>query len=237
MRKAYWWRKLPNWGDELNHLILRKMGVDFEWAAPADAELVIIGSILEHLPQNWSGTVCGVGKLHGGSKIDLTRARVLALRGKLTAGSVSGLPTHRKIVLGDPGLLVPDLVCQPVAKYELGVVPHWSDKELHKRFSYGHLIDPSQPPEHVVSEIARCKNVISSSLHGLITADAYGIPRRAELFPRAGQEGGDFKYRDYASVYNTGPRFGEMWRAPHDVVERIQGELREALAVAVGRPC
>lgn len=235
MRKAYWWRRRPNFGDELNFFLLRQLGVDFEWGTPADSELVVVGSILEHLPAGWSGTVCGAGQLKPESQIDLTHARVLALRGKLTAAQVTGLPKHTHVTLGDPGLLAPRFVRQPVAKYELGVIPHWSDKTLHPRHPEGHLIDPAQPPDQVIAEIARCKRVISSSLHGLIIADAYGIPRQAELFPQAAHEGGDFKFRDYASIYDDTPHFGEMWRAPHHTVERIQDELWAALMVAVGR--
>src|SRR5581483_6811440 len=121
-------------------------------------------------------------------------ARVVALRGKLTADSVKGL--KGPVVLGDPGLLMPDFVEQPLAKYELGVLPHWSDHELAGRFSYGQILDVRDPPEKVAQEISRCKRLISSSLHGLIVADAFGIPRQAEFFPNAHNKGGDFKYRD-----------------------------------------
>jgi hypothetical protein len=236
MRKAYWWGKITNFGDQLNPLILRKMDVPFDWAKPSEAELVMVGSILEHLPADWSGTVFGAGQLHESSRIDLTNARVLALRGKLTAARVKGLPSHTRVVLGDPGLLAPLWVRQPPAKYDLGIVPHWSDKELFKRYPYAHLIDPQQQPEHVIEEIASCKRIIASSLHGLIIADAYGIPRQAELFPRASQEGGDFKYRDYCSVYDESPHFGEMWLAPHRKVEKIRDDLNAVLPVAIGRP-
>jgi len=234
--KAYWWRQLPNFGDRLNWTILKSLEVEPAWRSPAEAELVMVGSVLEHLPPGWSGTVCGAGKLHEDSVVDLTHARVLALRGHLTAAGVCGLPAHCPVVLGDPSLLMPQWVRQPPAKYELGVIPHWSDDKLRTRFPYGHFIDPTGPPDQVVAEIARCKRVISSSLHGIIVADAYGIPRQAELFPRAPQEGGDFKFRDYASIYGESPHFGEMWLAPYDVVERTRGELREVLEMAVGRP-
>jgi hypothetical protein len=229
---AYWWNALPNWGDKLNWTLLTHLDAAPAWRSPADAELVVVGSVLEHLPKGWSGTVCGAGKLHEHSDVDLSNARVLAVRGKLTA-KAKGVP--KDVVLGDPGLLVPYWIRQWPAKYELGIVPHWSDTELAERFPHGHVIDITQRPEDVVSEIAKCKRIVSSSLHGIIVADAYGIPRQAELFPQAAKEGGDFKFRDYASVYDTHPHFGEMWRAPHHIVERIQGELSAVLEVAVGR--
>lgn len=235
MRTAYWWRRVPNFGDELNWMISQKMSVDIDWMPPDQAELVMVGSVLEHLPDNWSGTVCGAGLLRPASRIDLTHARILALRGHLTADRVTGnLDTT---VLGDPGLLAPRFIPQPIAKYELGVVPHWSDTELRDRFPHAHFIDVRKPPNEVIAEIARCQRVISSSLHGLIVADAYGIPRQAELFAQAQHEGGDFKFRDYQSIYgDTDPHFGEMWTAPHDVVEHVQDDLWAAIHVGFGRP-
>jgi pyruvyltransferase len=236
--KIYFWegsrRHIKNFGDQINPMLLDFLEVQHEWAPPADAELVITGSLLEHLPANWSGTVCGAGKLHEHSNVDLSHAKVLALRGKLTADSVRGLTGP--IVLGDPGLLVSDWIEQPVAKYDLGILPHWTDHQLAGRFFYGQLLSATDPPEQVIKNIARCKRVITSALHGLIVADAYGIPRQAELFPRADSEGGDFKYRDYCSVYDTHPHFGQMWRAPHNLVERVRGQLRGALAAVAGQP-
>lgn len=236
MTKLYCWRRKANFGDELGPALLRFLDVEHECVDPAEADLILAGSVLEHLPAGWSGTVCGAGMLRENSRVDLSKARVLALRGKLTADSVKGL--SGPIVLGDPGLLVPDFVEQPLAKYELGVLPHWSDHELAGRFSYGQILDVSDPPEKVAQEISRCKRLVTSSLHGMVVADAFGIPRRAELFPNAfhPHEGGDFKFRDYCSIYDTHPHFGEMWRAPHHLVERARTQLRSALAQAAGRP-
>lgn len=233
--KLYWW-KLPgqvdNFGDDINQLILQKLQWEYEWAKPYDAELVMCGSILEHLPRHWGGTICGAGKLYENSRVHLGDARVFALRGKLTRAGITSL--KQDVALGDPALLLPRWIRQPQAKHNLGVVPHWSDFELHRRFPYGRLIDPRQPAQKVVEEIAACKAIISSSLHGIIVADAYGIPRQAELFPRAHQEGGDFKYRDYTSVFDESPQFGRMHRVSRSKVESVQDALYRALEIATG---
>lgn len=218
-----------NFGDELNAFILKVLGVDFIRTSPKEADLVLVGSVLEHLPQNWKGTVCGAGKLREDSVVNLSSARVLALRGHLSASKLRGLSPKAPLVFGDPALMVPHWIRQFPARFDLGVVPHWSDDKLYERFPYGRLIPPTDSPTKVITEIAQCKRVISSSLHGIVVADAYGIPRQAELFPNARYEGGDFKYRDYASVFNAPPHFGEMWQAPQDVVRRIQDDLRGAL--------
>jgi hypothetical protein len=234
--RVHWWRgKQPNFGDELNEYILRVLGINFERTPPKNADLVMVGSVLEHLPPGWAGTVCGAGKLREGSVVDLSHAKVLALRGALTADNVTGLDPNQPLVLGDPALLVPHWIRQYPARFDLGIVPHWSDDQLFRRFPYGRLISPDGPPSRVITEIAQCKRIIASSLHGIIVADAYGIPRQAELFPNANYEGGDFKYQDYASVYSESPHFREMWRAPQDVVRRIQGDLIKALH-EVARP-
>lgn len=249
--KIYWWRPEPdyprsadaaislrgprirNFGDELTHLIMKKMGHTYEWASPCASELVITGSILEHLPDHhWAGTVCGAGKLYEDSRIHLSDARVIALRGKLTLAGCRGVKGTP--VLGDPGLLVPRWIRQPVAKYDLGVLPHWNDRHLRHRFSYGHFIDPLWPPEKVIEEIASCRRLVTSSLHGMIVADAYGIPRQIEQDERAHEHGGDFKFRDYASVYDEHPHFGHMWTPPRERVERIQNDLYQALQIATG---
>jgi pyruvyltransferase len=238
MPKMYWWNEpdKPNFGDRLNWTILDKLGHAPTWTEPLKADLVLMGSILEHLPPVWSGTVCGAGKMFAESTVDLSRARVLAVRGHLTARSIRHY--SRDIVFGDPALMLPLWFRQRPAIHELGIVPHWTDTELWSRFKYGHLIDPTAHPEQVVQDITSCRRIISSSLHGLIIADAFGIPRRAELFPRAithaHHEGGDFKFRDYASVFDGDPHFGEFWTAPYDRVQELRNGLRPALAKAVG---
>jgi len=235
MPKVYSWKGKRNFGDALTGFILDHLGVQHEWAPPEDADLVAVGSVLEHLPSGWSGTVAGAGILRPNARVDLTSAKVVGLRGKLTRKTAK-LPKGARPVLGDPGLLVSAFVRQGPARHDLGVVPHWSDKQLAKRFPYGHVIDVSKPPAEVIADIASCKRIISSSLHGLIVADAYGIPRQAEKFPFIGREGGDFKFRDYASVFDGDPHFGHMWRAPHADVERIQRELRATLGELLNRP-
>lgn len=235
MLKAYWWNAgPPNFGDRLTGFLMMKLGVSPHWAPAADADVTIVGSILEHLPEGWTGTVCGAGLLRPESRVNLSSAKVVALRGKLTAARVTGKKGNP--VLGDPGLLVSKFVNPPPAKYDLGIVPHWSDTELAKRFPQGKLIDVRAHPELVVQQIASCKRIISSSLHGLVVADAFGIPRQAERFERAAKEGGDFKFRDYASVFDGDPHFGEMWTAPFREVERIQEALLAVLTELLGLP-
>ncbi len=249
-RRVYWWTEgceghpegFENFGDALNPLILDLAHVkQYEWSPPADAEFVIAGSILEHLPRTgWTGTVCGAGQMHEKTRIDMRNANVLGVRGKLTLERLRMRPSKkRNVVLGDPALMVPAWIRQYQARWDVAIVPHWRDTELAKRYPHIRCIDVRRPPQQVVEEIAKCKRIIASSLHGIIVADAYGIPRQAELPPAAMEdfkhEGGDFKWRDYQSIYSdTDPHFGELWKAPHEEVHRIQHDLRVMMANAMG---
>jgi pyruvyltransferase len=177
------------------------------------------------LPEHWEGTVLGTGSLYPDSKVPYN-AEYLAVRGPLTAA----LTGSHDVALGDAGLLANELVPQQHRKYNVGVIPHWSDKDMERRF-WGDgavLIDVTDDPLLVVKKIASCKRIISSSLHGIIVADAYGIPRRTELTPQFAKEGGDHKFRDHNAAVGVPFRVGE-WQSPvFSRVEDRQHELYDA---------
>jgi hypothetical protein len=62
------------------------------------------------------------------------------------------------------------------------------------------VISPLGDPVKCAEKIAECETVISSSLHGLIAADSFGIPNRQLVFS-SNIVGGQFKYDDYHSVF------------------------------------
>jgi len=103
--RAYWWNRLPNFGDALAPLILARFAnlENIEWNPIETADIASIGSILEHIPFGWSGYIVGSGLLRETSmlKFDPAGTKVLALRGPLTARHIPG-----NFALGDPGLLV-----------------------------------------------------------------------------------------------------------------------------------
>src|ERR1035437_9995601 len=187
--RAFWWRGEPNFGDLLCPILLENFsGVSVGWSDPADAEIVSTGSVLDMLPQSgYSGIVAGSGKLLEETATDLTQATVFGLRGTLTLDAVK-LTRHdrRNITIGDPGLLVSDLVNVEPDLYDLGCIPHITDLELFERevsrarthnYPEPIFINPAADPLDVIRLIGSCRKIISSSLHGIITADAWGIPR------------------------------------------------------------
>lgn len=227
--KTYYWKDKKNFGDLLTALLLHRFArLDSSWSIPEHAELVMVGSILEQIPHDWSGVIAGCGKLHENTIINFPNAKILALRGPLTAKGVRG-----NIVLADPGLLADELVGEQDKLYNLGIVPHWTDKSLEnnplfKKYN-PKIIRVTDDPLKVIKEIGQCKKIVSSSLHGIILADAFSIPRRIEMAPRMishpHQEGGLFKWEDYSASIGMKLKIGLTQEADRNIVIEKQHEL------------
>ena len=203
---AYWWDGHPNFGDALTPWILSRYGIAAVHTPPRDARAAGVGSIIEQLPPTFSGAIWGSGLMHG-EPVELPKATALAVRGPLTRAAL-GI-TH-DVALGDPGILVARHAMRQSARWRLGLVPHG----LHSRDgvladlatragSDATIIDVRAVPGAVIQRIARCSAILTTSLHGLIVADALGVPavwtrRQPDLW------GGDFKFRDYEAVMTPG---------------------------------
>ena len=90
---------------------------------------------------------------------------------------------------------------KPGRLYKLGIIPHFIDKDhpwLGKELPEDIRIIDIQNRDifAFIDDVNRCERIVSSSLHGLIVADAYSIPSRWVKFSdKIG--GGNFKYIDY----------------------------------------
>jgi pyruvyltransferase len=218
--KAYWalGSGRGNFGDLLTPLIFAKFGIPLEWVEREDAELFAVGSIAELIPGDFAGVVLGTGCMYA-DPVAFPLARVLALRGILTA-RLAGL--HPPL-LADLGLLAPDLIGRhrkrdiPLATVRAGGDP---------RPAMGLALDPEDGDTVGLIEAAsRCRRIVSSSLHGIVLADALGIVNMWDPYPTAPP----FKFRDYASAY--GERIESWtWRlADQAMVRRKQDALRVAV--------
>ena len=232
--KVYYWREHPNFGDALAPLILRRFAeVDAIWDTISHASAIVTGSILEHVPPLWDGHIIGAGRLYEDSYLHLhtDTAKVWAVRGPLSAAAI---PAGQDFALGDPGLLADEMVYVHNRDIGLGVIPHHTDTALASRPEwYGDwktvTIIPSGDPLEIIRTIGRCQRVVTSSLHGLIIADAFGIPRRFEPNPCATRyEGGMFKFLDYSKSVNTPLEPGKIIEASRFHIEDRKHELWDA---------
>jgi len=236
------WTTVSNFGDRLSVPLIRRFaGVEaLPWSVPNGSDLFACGSVLTRVPAGFEGTILGTGSLRDFIPPDLSRARILAVRGPLSLSLVlSGGGTVPGSILGDPGLLAPALLDETSwhDQYAVGVVPHWSDDELAARFPDAHRIDVRCAPEVVVRQIAGCARLVTSSLHAQIVADALGIPSAAYPHKRGQlREGGSYKWDDYAGALGMDHEWGVTRVAPADAVRRAQRGLESAFAALGEHP-
>lgn len=173
------------------------------WRIP---RLLCIGSIIENFISEKS-IIWGSGCIYGDKKIKAIPQEVCAVRGELSRQVLlkQGIPCPK--IYGDPALLLPYIYAPHTEKkYKYGVIPHVIDYDLPhvKDFREKHpeilfiKFRNYNSWQDVIEQINSCENIISSSLHGLIISDAYGIPNVRVIFSDQ-IIGGDFKYKDYFS--------------------------------------
>jgi len=238
------WAKMPgypNFGDNLTEFIIKGLYPDFtiEWSEPKYAEAVGVGSILDVMNVNFSGYILGSGLMFQHTRLDHQNAKVVSVRGKLTAERIG----VGEVPYGDLGLLAHKFAPPPVRKYRLGIVPHYVDKQHPQVKAWSEVegvtvIDVFEPPQTVIEKINECDTIISSSLHGLIIADALRIPSQwVKLSDKV--IGAGFKFRDYYSIYgfeNVEPDLAIHFVKPEfdrPNIDLIQKRLEENLQAFV----
>ena len=196
-----------NFGDLISPWLVQQMtGREVVVARRSEPHYVVIGSILNQSTDQ--SIIWGPGTYGTEAKREVAaNAQYTAVRGPLTQAKLSasrGFGIAVPEVYGDPALLAP-LYYQPSVPitHEYGVVVRWSERRW-SRATYGpgvKMIDFGRSDvEAVFRELLSCRKIITSSLHGLIVADAYGIPNAwlASNSPR----GGAFKFHDYFASVN-----------------------------------
>lgn len=215
-------RPLNNFGDLIGPVLVERIVAEAGLSQPRhDRRLVAVGSIMKLTRPG--DTVWGTGV--NGKSMDVGAAPhldVRAVRGPNTRSALEDVGMSVPEVFGDPALLWPRF--WPRASYiedvatlsPVSVVPNFHDRGNLA----GHdVIDPIGDPHAVISRIARSKFVCGSSLHGIVIAEAFGIPAR---LIRSEHEPA-FKYDDY---------FAGTGRAKYAVATTVE----EAIAMGGERP-
>lgn len=172
--RAYQHPTTKNFGDTLPLPILRHLGHQVERADRDETgKVVTVGSVINVIrPGDW---VWGTGVQHD-RRYSAARTKFLAVRGPITRASIDNV--HIPQVYGDPALLLPHMYDPDIeVRHKVGVMPHYLDAVLSRRRHPDALhISVKFPWEHIIRQLKSCEHVIATSLHGIIAADAYGIP-------------------------------------------------------------
>lgn len=197
-----------NFGDALNPMLVASLSgknvysyrkVKSKVYKPVYA---VIGSVLNNLAVKQC-EIWGSGFISEDGFFSIKPNKVHAVRGPLTRSLVLNQGIDCPEVYGDPALILPLLYSPHIEKkYELGIIPHFVDKEneyinqMSNENITVRVIDIEKDIKSVIDEILSCQHIMSSSLHGVIVADAYQIP---SLWMEVSDKviGHGFKFRDY----------------------------------------
>lgn len=204
---SFYYDKVDNVGDKLNSYLLQQVSGKEVYLVKTKkfAHILPTGSIL-HFASD-SSYVWGSGLISPDKPRKVKFAKILALRGSLTLAEIrKQTGTELDVPLGDPGLLMPRYYkAKPSdTRYRIGIVPHYVDQasEILKPFVDRpeiKIISVQQNYDSFINELASCDYILSSSLHGLILSDAYGVPNKWISISN-NIIGGEFKFNDYYST-------------------------------------
>ena len=217
-----------NWGDIISYLILKHFSQskklqpkdvfyfdEYGYQVRKNGKILAIGSSMLFTQPN--DIVWGTGCIDYG-QIGKIPKEIYAVRGPLTRDELLKRNIKCPEVYGDPALLFPEIYNpEKTIKYEYGLIPHYIDytdenslKIIKNLSSQGvKIINITAGMFHFIDELIQCKNIMSSSLHGLIVADAYNIPNiRVKLSNKL--IGGDFKFKDYSLSVNKPFTIGDI---------------------------
>lgn len=203
-----------NWGDEINyHLVAYLSGKKVMCINSISLlrrfhfqNYACIGSIIDDYYLNKGTIVWGSGCMSNNRYLSNIPNRVVSVRGPLTREILLENGVKVPEIYGDPALLLPYIYDKPQTKrYRCGLVPHVHDFGLQNVISFKKrykdevaIIDLRNYTKwtDVIDVIRQCDFIISSSLHGIIVSDAYGIPNRWIKLSENRIDNG-FKFWDY----------------------------------------
>ncbi len=216
--------RVNNFGDllgpEVVGRLLRTRGVAASAGSRQGARLLTVGSVMRLALDD--DVVWGTGV--NGKSLDLplttVRLDVRAVRGPLTRAVLLAAGVDVPEVYGDPGLLVGrlwsrDELAGDGRRRPVTVVPNLHDFAAFSGDT--RAIDPRSGLTRCLRAIACSDLVVGSSLHGIVVAEALGIPARLVT---PGVEP-PFKYEDY---YRGSGRDGFESAPDVDTAIRMGGE-------------
>jgi|GEM_PF-381665 len=196
--------RVNNFGDMYNYDLTRFFNTQLIYThSYKKSQIALCGSILGSYLRDYSGYILGAGFIASRYDRKNNNWNVKMIRGPLSAAQCG--QENENVLYADPGILASLIYKKEFdKKYELGILPHSKDVDFMQKMTLGpniKLIHPRRKSSEVAHDIKQCKNIASSSLHGLIFADAFRIPNvHLKISDRL--KGGLHKFNDYYDGMN-----------------------------------
>lgn len=221
-----------NWGDKLNpHLVAKVSGRNvynyYDVLVRQNMKrLSAIGSSLGS-EVDAEMEIWGTGFLRRDQRPLVAPRRICAVRGPMTREVYLRHGIDCPPVYGDPALLCRKYYTASENKNaKLGFIPQWRDKResIVRYFETKpgcKVIDIQGSIHEVIAEVTSCEAIASTSLHGLVVADSFGIPA---VWARVSHNMGSdyFKFVDYHGGIGL-PATEPFWLSTGMTVSEIQG--------------
>ena len=231
-----WWKKQVNLGDYLATVI-------FQWMLERKhisslhvnktTNLMAVGSLIGM--GNFDATIWGSG-IHcfGTVKAVMRHCKyvhydIRAVRGPVTKEILKAAGySVENCFEGDPAILMPFIYeeTNPVKKYDYSLIQHLSTTNNHVEKGLHTISISTTNYQHFISELLASKKVISSSLHGIILAETYGVPA---IFLNNGMENELLKYYDW--YFSTGRMNVKMANNMQEAMQMVPMPLPDITAM------
>lgn len=199
-----YWNKEPNIGDIISPIIVNYLlslrGLDINKKTNKTIHLYAVGSVLTAGMQDCCVWGSGIGNIIRLNRLKNRNLDIRLLRGPLTGIVLKDMGYSIPNVFGDPAILLKDIYFPRIEKkYKYGFIFHGSEKRQHvlcDNAIYINIINNNY--QEFINQLLSCEIIISSTLHGIILAETYGI-KSILLQPLTEKM---FKYYDW--YYSTG---------------------------------
>lgn len=199
-----WWSEKENLGDELAPIIYKWMLGKKEILPTQEIKetkhLLTVGSVIGM--GNFNATIWGSG-IHTLRTAKITiekenfvRYDIRAVRGPITRSILLLAGYDCPKVYGDPAVLMPLIYGgkREKIKTDVSIIKHITNDTSREEKGYPYIRMNTTDYRKVIDQIVNSKKIISSSLHGIILAEAYGIPA---VFLNSGMDNEKMKFFDW----------------------------------------
>ena len=182
-----YWDGKPNLGDAISPVItdymLKEKNLSLEKSVDKTKHLYVVGSIITAGLQDC--TVWGSGVLYTtlGYRLKNRDLDIRSVRGPLTRMVLMEYGYSVPEIYGDPAIIMPEIYDNKDIKkeYKYGLVMHKNGSDFFKDVdqldgSYKFIDIKTNDYKKFINDLLSVEYVISSSLHGIILAESYGIP-------------------------------------------------------------
>ena len=227
MLRPFWYKRIANYGDILTPYILHQLNKKFIFTPVNRCNSIFIGSIAKLARPKVN--VYGSGFIRKEDQVCPT-ANWHFVRGPITREMVINAGGKCPEIYGDPALILPEFINASGKEHDIGYIPHHVEMDLFPTNEFTVKLE-SVHVDVTTKNITKCRKVISSSLHGIIVAHAYGIPAAfVKVSDRLSGDG--MKFKDYYNSVGLEPILSTIDNPVFQVPDNIK--IEEILKILKG---